>query len=128
MFQSGPTVTDIKLKRAERTLYVSFDSGEQFALPCEYLRVYSPSAEVHGHGRPRLVQNKKMVNIKAIDPVGNYAVKLTFDDGHDSGIYNWQLLYLLGRDQAKMWGQYLDAIQAAKGSREPLIDINVKFS
>lgn len=128
MFTSGPTVTGIKLKRSEQALYVGFDSGDQFILPCEYLRVYSPSAEVQGHGKPRLVQHKKRVNITAIEPVGNYAVKLVFDDGHDSGIYNWQLLYMLGRDQAKLWGQYLDKLQTAKGSREPLIDINVKFN
>lgn len=96
-------------------LEVSFDSGETFRLPCEYLRVHSPSAEVQGHGPGQrvLVQGKAQVNIVAIRPVGHYAVQLEFDDGHDSGLYSWQTLYRLGRDQASNWQRYLDELAAA---------------
>jgi DUF971 family protein len=123
-----PTATGIKLDRAKRLLTVSFDDGCCFQLSCELLRVSSPSAEVHGHGKPRLVMNKREVNILRIERVGNYAVKLVFDDGHDSGIYPWQLLYILGRDQAKIWEDYMQRLAAVKGSREPLIPISVSYS
>ncbi|RCU45124.1 MULTISPECIES: gamma-butyrobetaine hydroxylase-like domain-containing protein [Corallincola] len=125
---AGPQLTGITLNRAERLLTVRFDDGEAYAIPCELLRVSSPSAEVHGHGKPVLVSHKREVNIKAIERVGNYAVKLIFDDGHDTGIYPWQLLYILGRDQSKIWQDYLQRLAAQKGSREPLIPVQVKFS
>ena len=93
--------TDIRLHRASRVLEVVFDDGARFKLPCEYLRVYSPSAEVRGHGPGQevLQVGKENVNITAVEPVGNYAVKLYFDDGHCTGIYSWDWLYKLGTQQ-----------------------------
>jgi len=115
-----PRPTDIRLKRAERLLEVSFDNGESFRLPCEYLRVFSPSAEVQGHGPGQkvLVAGKAQVNIRGIAPVGQYAVQLLFDDGHDSGLYSWATLYELGRDQQANWQAYLDELAAAGRSRD----------
>jgi DUF971 family protein len=109
--------TDIRLKRAERILEVSFDSGEVFRLPCEYLRVHSPSAEVQGHGPGQgvLVTGKAGVNIVAITPIGHYAVQLAFDDGHDSGLFSWTTLYELGRDQARNWQRYQAACAQQAG-------------
>jgi DUF971 family protein len=114
-----PRPTDIRLKTAERILEVTFDSGEVFRLPCEYLRVHSPSAEVQGHGPGQkvLVSGKAEVNVRAIRPVGQYAVQLEFDDGHDSGLFSWTTLYELGRDQAANWQRYLDELDAAGRSR-----------
>jgi DUF971 family protein len=113
--------TDIRLKRAERILEVRFDSGEVFSLPCEYLRVHSPSAEVQGHGPGQgvLVTGKSGVNIVAITPIGHYAVQLAFDDGHDSGLFTWSNLYELGRDQARNWQRYQAAVAAAAGVGAP---------
>lgn len=110
-----PRPIDIRLHRASHLLEVSFDSGETFRLPCEYLRVHSPSAEVQGHGPgQRILQTgKQHVNIDAIEPVGNYAVLLKFDDGHQTGIFTWATLYDLGKQQAEYWQQYLDALAAA---------------
>ena len=107
--------TDITLHKKSRTLEVAFDSGEHFTLPAEYLRVYSPSAEVQGHGPGQqvLVAGKREVGIMELEPVGNYAVKLVFSDGHDSGLYSWNVLYELGRDQAANWQQYLARLAAA---------------
>ncbi len=122
-----PKVTGLKLKQGSRVLEVQFDNGDHFVLACELLRVYSPSAEVHGHGNPVLVTNKKEVNITGIEPVGNYAVKLVFDDGHDSGLYSWKVLHDLGRNQEQYWADYLSRLKAAKASREPLIPLNVQF-
>jgi DUF971 family protein len=115
MTQASPRPTDLRLKRADRVLEVRFDSGEVFQLPCEYLRVHSPSAEVQGHGPGQrvLVHGKAQVNIAAIRPVGHYAVQLEFDDGHDSGLYSWQTLYRLGRDHASNWQRYLNELDAA---------------
>ena len=100
--------TEIRLKRAERVLVVSWADGATFELPCEYLRVFSPSAEVRGHGlaEPLLVLGKQQVAISAIDPVGNYAVKLTFSDGHDTGLYTWPFLRELGEQRAVNWARY----------------------
>lgn len=86
-FTNSPTVTDIKLKRKSRLLDITFDTGETYQLSCEILRVYSPSADVHGHGKPVLVTHKKQVNINTLEAVGNYAVKITFDDGHNTGLF-----------------------------------------
>lgn len=117
---NSPQPTDIKLHQKSRLLEVSFDSGETFQLPCEYLRVYSQSAEVTGHsaGQEVLQVGKRMVNIDAITPVGNYAVKLHFDDGHDSGIYTWQWLFELGKHHAEYWQDYLNRLQKA-GHKHP---------
>ncbi len=110
-----PTPTEIKLHQRSHRLEVAFDDGSVFNMPCEYLRVYSPSAEVRGHGvgQEVLQVNKEGVNIIAIEPVGNYAVKLYFDDGHNSGIYSWDVLYRLGRDQEKLWADYLERLRQA---------------
>jgi DUF971 family protein len=114
-----PRPTDIRLHRASHVLEVAFDTGETFLLPCEYLRVHSPSAEVMGHGPgQRVLQvGKRNVNIDAINPVGNYAVQLSFDDGHQTGLYSWDVLYDLGRHQAENWDRYLAEIEAAGASR-----------
>ena len=106
---SAPTPTDIKLHQQSAILEVSFDDGSRFELPSEYLRVYSPSAEVRGHGPGQEVLQfgKEDVNITDIRPVGSYAVVLVFSDGHDTGIYTWEHLYNLGIHQKELWGEYL---------------------
>ncbi|NMH65194.1 gamma-butyrobetaine hydroxylase-like domain-containing protein [Shewanella salipaludis] len=123
-----PNITGIKLKRKSRQLELCFDDGSSYLLSCELLRVHSPSAEVQGHGKPKLVCHKKNVNISAIEPVGNYAVKLVFDDGHNTGLYSWPLLYRLATQSERLWAEYLDLLKTEKGSREPLIDLAVKYS
>jgi DUF971 family protein len=112
--------TSLTLHRATRALEVSFEDGLTYTLPCEYLRVFSPSAEVRGHGLPEplLVTGKREVNIDAIEPVGQYAVKLIFDDGHDSGLYDWDFLYALGRDYATNWARYLERLSLAGKTRD----------
>lgn len=114
-------VESITLHKASHMLEVGFDTGEVFRLPCEYLRVNSPSAEVQGHGPSQrvLVHGKRDVNIAAIEPVGQYGVLLRFDDGHDTGIFSWNTLYTLGKDQAESWERYLAALIAAGKSRDP---------
>jgi DUF971 family protein len=111
-----PLPLEIRLRRAERVLEVDFDDGTRARLPAEYLRVESPSAEVQGHhpSQKRLVSGRRHVGITAIEPVGRYAVRLVFDDGHDSGIFSWDLLHRLGREQAARWEAYLGEL-AAKG-------------
>jgi DUF971 family protein len=106
------TPTEIKLRTKSRVLEVAFDDGSRFELSFEYLRVYSPSAEVRGHGpgQETLQLGKHEVGIRAAEPVGNYAVKLVFDDGHDSGLYTWDYLYELGTTYAEKWQSYLDRI------------------
>jgi DUF971 family protein len=118
---SGPQPTAITLHRASHVLEVAFDSGETFRLPAEYLRVHSPSAEVQGHGpgQRTLVGGKANVNITAVEPVGNYAVLLRFDDGHATGIFSWDVLHELGRDYERNWQAYLDALAAAGMTRGP---------
>jgi DUF971 family protein len=107
--------TGITLHRASHLLEVSFESGETFKLPCEYLRTHSPSAEVQGHGPGQrvLVAGKRHVNIDGIDPVGHYAVLLRFDDGHQTGIFSWSVLHDLGRNQDANWAAYLAAMEQA---------------
>ncbi len=113
---SDPVPAEIKLRKASRLLEVSFEDGSRFQLPFEYLRVHSPSAEVKGHGPGQevLVLGKENVGIRSVEPVGQYAVKLVFDDGHDTGLYTWKYLYELGRDQQANWAKYLDR-KAKKG-------------
>jgi DUF971 family protein len=110
----------IRLLRAERRLEVEFDDGTSAALPAEYLRVESPSAEVQGHSpdQRQIVHGKQDVAISAVEPVGHYAVRLVFDDGHHTGIYSWDYLYQLGREQPTRWRAYLDALAARGLSRE----------
>lgn len=109
---STPRPTDIRLHQQSRILELAYDNGQRFRLPCEYLRVFSPSAEVRGHGPGQevLQTGKELVNITAIEPVGNYAVKLVFSDGHDTGIYDWNYLYELGENQTENWQAYLDRL------------------
>ncbi|MEJ2677387.1 MAG: DUF971 domain-containing protein, partial [Acidihalobacter sp.] len=109
---SIPRPTDIRLHQQSRILELAYENGRHFHLPCEYLRVYSPSAEVRGHGPGQevLQTGKESVNITAIEPVGNYAVKLVFSDGHDTGIYDWNYLYELGENQTENWQAYLDRL------------------
>ncbi|MDE2516926.1 MAG: DUF971 domain-containing protein [Rhodospirillales bacterium] len=111
--------TELRLERATQTLHVAFADGARFALPAEYLRVESPSAEVQGHSPDQrvLVTGKRAVRIVAIEPVGHYAVRLIFDDGHDSGIYSWEWLHMLGREQPARWAAYAAALAAAGSTR-----------
>jgi len=107
--------TEIQLHKKSRILEIAFDDGKRFKLSCEYLRVYSPSAEVAGHGPGQEVLQigKEDVSINAIEPVGNYAVQLMFDDNHDTGIYSWDYLYELGEQQQEKWQQYLYRLKQA---------------
>jgi DUF971 family protein len=110
-----PHPTDIKLHQASRKLEIAFNNATHFVLSCEYLRVYSPSAEVRGHGvgQEVLQTDKEEVNIVGIEPVGQYAIKLTFSDGHDTGLYSWDYLYDLCARQEALWQTYLDRLAAA---------------
>lgn len=110
----------IKLHRATRVLEIAYADGRSYQLPCEYLRVFSPSAELQGHGliEPMLLGGKRTVNISAIDPVGQYAVRLRFDDGHDTGLYSWDVFERLGEDQDKNWARYLERLEAVGMSRD----------
>ncbi|MDG4596904.1 MAG: DUF971 domain-containing protein [Candidatus Contendobacter sp.] len=112
--------TEIKLHQASRVLEVAFEDGARFELPCEYLRVFSPSAEVRGHGpgTETLVTGKENVNITAIEPVGHYAVRLIFDDGHSTGLYSWNILYDLGQDRESHWQDYLRRLAEAGYQRQ----------
>lgn len=116
-----PAPTEIKLHQHSRVLEVAFANGKTFRLPCEFLRVYSPSAEVRGHGPGQEVLQigKKDVAILAVEPVGSYAIQFKFSDGHDTGIYSWDLLYDYGLHQDEMWTHYLERLAAAGASREP---------
>lgn len=128
MASSSPRPTDIVLHQQSRVLEVAFDDGARFELPCEFLRVFSPSAEVRGHGKGQetLQVGKRDVNITAIEPVGAYAVKLVFSDGHDTGLYSWETLHELGRDRDALWKQYLDRLAAAGASRDPAAGLDVR--
>jgi DUF971 family protein len=116
-----PRPTDITLHQQSKVLDIAFDDGRSFSLPVEYLRVYSPSAEVRGHGPGQevLQVGKKEVGIDAVEPVGMYAVKLAFTDGHDTGIYSWEYLYELGVKREANWKTYLARLAQAGKSREP---------
>lgn len=116
-----PYPTEIKLHQKSRILDIAFSDGKTFQFHCEFLRVYSPSAEVSGHGPGQevLQTGKKMVSIVKIEPVGNYAIQLNFTDGHNTGLYSWDLLYNFGLNQDKMWQRYLQRMEEAGASREP---------
>ena len=113
--------TDIKLHQTSRILEISFEDGATFELSCELLRVYSPSAEVRGHSRDQAVLQvgKENVGITGIEPIGRYAVKLAFDDGHDTGLYSWDMLYDLGQNRDKYWADYLQKLKEAGHARHP---------
>ena len=112
--------TEIKLHQKSRVMEIAFDDGKTFRLPYEFLRVYSPSAEVRGHGPGQevLQTGKRSVEIKSMEAVGSYAVQPTFSDGHATGIYSWDYLHHLGENQERMWGEYLDRLAKAGASRE----------
>jgi DUF971 family protein len=117
---ASPVPTEIKLHQQSKMLEVAFSDGKRFEFTCEYLRVFSPSAEVRGHGPGQevLQVGKKAVEITAIEPVGHYAVVLVFSDKHDSGIYSWDYLYDLGVNQERYWQTYLRRLEEAGASRE----------
>jgi DUF971 family protein len=121
MSDTAAIPTEIRLHQASRSLEIAYAGGERYHLPCELLRVYSPSAEVRGHGPGQevLQTGKRMVGITSIESVGNYALQFTFSDGHDSGIYSWSYLHELCREQARLWEAYLAQISAAGASRDP---------
>ncbi len=112
---SLPAVVEIRLRTRSRLLEVSFDDGARYELPAEYLRVHSPSAEVQGHGGGEgvLVSGKQDVAISAVEPIGHYAVRLIFDDGHDTGLYTWKYLHELGSEQEARWLMYLSRLEKA---------------
>ena len=112
---------ELRLKKAEKLIEVAFDDGTRFRLPAEYLRVESPSAEVQGHGpgQKTLVAGRAYVGIIEVEPVGNYAVRITFDDLHSTGIYSWAYLYQLGVEYQKRWRAYVEGLAANGLSREP---------
>ena len=116
-----PIPTDVKLHQASRVLELVFANGRHFRLPYEYLRVHSPSAEVRGHGpgQETLQTGKREVTIASVEPVGHYALRPTFSDGHSTGIYSWDYLYDLGERQDELWQRYLERIAAAGVSRDP---------
>jgi DUF971 family protein len=116
-------VTAIILHQKSKTLEIAFDDGLTCKFPFEFLRVYSPSAEVRGHGPGQeiLQAGKKDVNLTEVEPVGSYAIKLIFDDGHDSGLYTWEYLHQLGSNQDALWQDYLRQLEAAGESRDPYL-------
>jgi DUF971 family protein len=117
-----PRPSEIKLHRKSRVLEISFSDGRTFQFPCEFLRVYSPSAEVRGHNPEQevLQTGKKDVGISHIEPVGNYAIQLNFSDGNNTGLYSWDLLYDYGLHQEEMWRRYLRRMEEAEASRDPV--------
>ena len=112
---------EIRVKKAEKALEIDFDDGRTFVYPAEFLRVESPSAEVQGHGPSQklIVAGRRHVGIMAVEPVGHYAVRIKFDDLHDTGIYSWEYLYRLGSERETLWQAYLDALAARNLSRDP---------
>jgi DUF971 family protein len=124
------TPANITLHANSRVLEIEYDDGQRFRLPFEFLRVYSPSAEVRGHGpgQETLQVGKRDVTITALQPVGYYAVQPVFSDGHTSGIYSWDYLYELGANQERMWAEYLAALESAGASRDPGAPENAAFA
>ncbi len=120
-FSQKRRVEELRYVSAERRLEVTFEDGRAFSLPAEYLRVESPSAEVQGHGpgQKQIVAGRRHVGVMKIEPVGNYAVRISFDDLHDTGLYSWDYLYELGEGQAEKWAAYLAALEEKGLSRDP---------
>jgi len=127
---STPVPTDITLHAVSRVLEVAFSDGKVFKLPFEFLRVFSPSAEVRGHGpgQETLQVGKRDVTIARLDPVGHYAVQPVFSDGHASGIFSWDYLYEIGASQDALWADYLSHLEAAGASRDPADPRNAAFA
>jgi len=117
----APWPTELRLKKAEKRVEITFDDGSSFSLPAEYLRVESPSAELQGHGagQKQIIGERAHVGILDLEPVGNYAVRIKFDDLHDTGIYSWDYLHQLGREYDRRWADYLAALKSRGLSREP---------
>ncbi|MGH8519241.1 MAG: gamma-butyrobetaine hydroxylase-like domain-containing protein [Panacagrimonas sp.] len=115
---NAPRPTRIVLHKASRELEVGYADGTAYRLPAEYLRVHSPSAEVQGHGQPILIGGKRGVGIQAVQPVGRYAVKLVFDDGHDTGLFSWDVLADLGQNQSTYWARYQERLAQMQMSRD----------
>ncbi|MDA8109769.1 MAG: DUF971 domain-containing protein [Betaproteobacteria bacterium] len=117
---ASPSPTEITLHQKSRVLEIAYSDGKVFRLPYEFLRVYSPSAEVRGHGPGQevLQTGKRDIEIRALEPVGSYALQPRFSDGHDTGIYSWEYLYELGLDQERLWAEYLARLAAAGASRD----------
>lgn len=115
-----PWPSELKLKKAERILEVTFEDGTHYTLPAELLRVESPSAEVQGHGtgQKTTIPGKRNVTIESLEPVGNYALRIIFDDGHDSGLFTWDTLYRLGHEQNQIWADYIAALTDKGLSRD----------
>ena len=122
MTDSARALTEIKLHKQSAILELCYHDGSNYSLSAEFLRVHSPSAEVRGHGKGQEVLQSGKCHVKLVNvqPVGNYAVKLVFDDGHDTGIYSWEYLRELGQDEKELWSSYLTKLQAAGKTREPL--------
>ena len=118
--ESGPAPTEIRLHQKSCLMEIAFADGQSFKLPYEFLRVYSPSAEVRGHGPGQevLQVGKSKVDIRSLDPVGSYAVQPTFSDGHATGIYSWEYLHHLGENQERLWAEYLARMEKAGASRD----------
>jgi DUF971 family protein len=117
----GPKPTEIRLKSEEKALEIDFDDGRSFSLPAELLRVESPSAEVQGHSpsEKRTVAGRRHVGILGVEPVGHYAIRIKFDDLHDTGIFSWEYLYRMGENRDELWQSYVAALEAQGLSREP---------
>ena len=120
--KNTPIPTEIKLHQTSRILEVAFNDGSLFTFPYEFLRVFSPSAEVrgHGHGQEVMQVGKQDVTITGVEPVGSYAIQPTFSDGHDSGIYSWDYLFEIGKNQDMLWSRYLQQLADAGASRQAL--------
>jgi len=121
MIVNNPRPTEVRVQKSEKMLQIVFDDNKVFSLPAEYLRVESPSAEVQGHGpgQKTLVSGRRHVGIANVETVGNYAIRIDFDDLHDTGIFSWSYLYLLGLEQSARWNSYVEAIEAEGLSRDP---------
>jgi len=117
---AAPWPVELKFSRSDHALTISFDDGSSFKLPAEYLRVESPSAEVQGHGagQKQIVAGKRNVGVTRIEPVGRYAARIVFDDGHDTGLFSWAYLHQLGRDQAARWAEYERRLAHARLTRD----------
>jgi len=128
MQNHGPQPTHIEYHKQSALLELKFDNGNHYEISAECLRVHSPSAEVQGHhGKPELVTDKAEVKLSDIQPVGHYAVRLVFDDGHDTGIYSWQWLYMLGRDQVQLMAEYRQRVAEEQQKQAMIIPVKVDF-
>ncbi len=119
--RATPAPVEIRVRRASRKLEVDFEGGVQFSYPAEYLRVESPSAEVQGHSAAQkvTVSGKAEVGIQSVEPIGHYAIRINFDDGHDTGIFTWEYLFELGQEHAARWDRYLQQLEVRGLSRDP---------